>query len=79
MCSHMLKADAYKKGTQLPHSLQNFETFSLVLMAFLTFSKHLVQKLIDDFHFPSHLDGCLPREKKVVHRKLMVPVLWLKP
>ena len=75
----MLKADAYKKGTELPHNLQNFATFSLVPMVFLTFSKHLVQKLIDDFHFPFLLDGHLPRKKKVVHRKLMVPVLWLKP
>ena len=68
-----------KKSTELPHNLQNFATFSLVPMVFLTFFKHLVQKLNDDFHFPFLLDGHLPREKKVVHRKLMVPVLWLKP
>lgn len=60
-CVHTWKADAYKKGTQLPQS-SKLCTFNLVLMAFLTFSKHLVQKLIDDFIFLSF--GCDLPEKK---------------
>ena len=72
MCSHRLKAGAYKEGTQLPHNLQISVTLSLVPMVFLTFSKHLVSNLINDFHLPFFffLDGHLPKEKRVVHRKL---------